>query len=238
MSADGTAFSSGQKGDPARFNKKSWFIGTGAQLAAYEASTDAQEGTHALCTSTGSGFTAGREYAMEPGSTSFSPYTNMAKLDNANTLAGTATSINLPVLTRENLRTILRINGNTSTMTLGMRFNADVGANYAYSISTNGGADSGASASSSIQMFPTVGATESLFYVFDVRNDTTKVKSVVGHGVLYGSTGTITSRHDFAGTWNNTSAEINAILVTRLTGSGVFGIGSQLIASGMDIGGT
>lgn len=59
MVVDGTNFVVGDKALLVdRFNKKTWFIGTGAQIAALSP----EQGQHAHCTSTGSGFTAIHDY--------------------------------------------------------------------------------------------------------------------------------------------------------------------------------
>jgi hypothetical protein len=103
--------------------------------------------------------------------------------------------------------------GTTTPIT--MRLNNDGDANYTSQTATFAGVVSTIQqgmGESSLRLSQTGGSGTRVFYVIDIVNISSSVKMIVGNASILGSVTDAQSLF-FAGTWNNTSNEINRITV-------------------------
>ena len=114
-----------------------------------------------------------------------------------------------------------------------LKFNNDSGANYAWNISTDGGANS-KTASSTFVPGQTSGTANQLI-CFEVTNLAAQAKQVIGNVMNDGAVGAGTApvRREVVAKWHNTSAQISRIDVINAAG-GDYAIGSELVVLGHD----
>lgn len=116
---------------------------------------------------------------------------------------------------------------------LNLQFNGDSGNNYAFRVSTNGGAD-GTSVSQS-KAWLGMTETSDQFHVFEVVNITANEKLVKAFSASFGTAGAgnAPTRLEGAGKWANTAAQITRVDAVN-TGTGDFATGSQVVVIGHD----
>lgn len=112
-----------------------------------------------------------------------------------------------------------------------LRFNNDSGNNYAYRISTNGGADGTATSQNFVP--GQTSATANQFLIFDVINVAAQAKSVIGQVLNDGASGAGTApvRREVTSKWHNTSAQISRVDCIN-SAAGDFNTGSEVIVFG------
>lgn len=135
---------------------------------------------------------------------------------------------------REYLRIILKVYPNGGTYSGALRFNNDSGSNYAIRVSTNGGSDTTVGSLSAFSGFDT-GAVDSsdMFTVIEVRNQANREKIATGTLVRNATgAGNAPGRREIQGKWANTSDQITRITAIVGTGTGNYGVGSELIVLG------
>lgn len=112
-----------------------------------------------------------------------------------------------------------------------LRFNNDSGANYAWNISTDGGANSKTASSTFVP--GQTSATANQFLCFEITNLAGQAKQVIGNVMNDGAVGAGTApvRREVVSKWHNTSAQISRIDVINAMG-GDYAIGSELVVLG------
>lgn len=112
-------------------------------------------------------------------------------------------------------------------------FNNDTGANYAWRISTNGGADSTSTGSTFVP--GQTSATANQWLVFDVTNISAQAKQVIGQVSNDGASGAGTApvRREVSAKWHNVASQITRVDCTNAAG-GSYDTGSQLVVLGHD----
>lgn len=112
------------------------------------------------------------------------------------------------------------------------RFNGDTGTNYGWQISRSSAAATGNTAQTSMSYTASAGTnTTPRLIVFNVLNISSSQKLVTGCSITI-SSGTVTEQSHFAGTWNNTSAQITSIEARTLSGTPTYTAGSSVAVFG------
>lgn len=112
-----------------------------------------------------------------------------------------------------------------------LQFNGDTGANYAWRISTNGGADSTGTGSTFVP--GQTSATANQFLIFEATNVSAQAKQVWGEVENDGASGAGTApvRREVWAKWHNTSSQISSVSCFNSAG-GSFDTGSEVIVLG------
>ncbi len=148
------------------------------------------------------------------------------------TVAGdTITVSSIPA--RKYLRVIIYTT-NSGQISQLLRFNNDSAANYSYTTSSLGAADTSTVSSTGVSI--TGGATYQMYTTIEIMNTATLEK--IGYFKRFNSNtagaATAPTRMEGAFKWVNTSVQINRIDVTNPSGSGDFAIGAEIIVLGHD----
>lgn len=113
-------------------------------------------------------------------------------------------------------------------------FNDDTGSNYAERFSDNGGTDGTSTNQSNLTIYHSGGTSEAFSNTF-IINKSDKEKIIITEIVeqdVAGS-GTAPARQEFAGKWDNVSAQITTVKVFN-DGSGSFDVDSEVTIYGTD----
>lgn len=148
--------------------------------------------------------------------------------------AGTLLTVdNLPA--KRHLKLLINISSTGGSTALNIRFNNDSANNYASRISDNGGADAtGVSESSATLANAATYATIS--FDGEIHNNIAGVEKFIVGQRTHGATGASNapSKAEYVAKWANTANQITRIDVARLTGTGNYAVGAQLIVLGHD----
>jgi hypothetical protein len=149
------------------------------------------------------------------------------------TLASPATSLTVSSIPARNfLKVYIYTPSFAVADTCKLRFNADTGANYGWTYTTDGGASSDGNAVTSIDIIPIV-ATDGFWATFDIYNITATAKKGTGISIK-NSSGTDTNSISTIGfSWNNTAAQISSITLLSTLGNN-FATGTTMYVFGAD----
>ena len=141
----------------------------------------------------------------------------------------TLTVAGLPA--RKYLRILIFAVNNGGTINANVTFNGDTSGNYASRASNNGGADSTATAQTSLGIFQATAANP-LFIEAEVIN-TTAIEKLVIALMQESAAGSANppGRLELYGKWANTAAQISSVTCTN-TGAGDYAIGSEIVVLG------
>jgi hypothetical protein len=152
------------------------------------------------------------------------------------TLSGAGDTISLTGLpARKYLTIFVSVQGTGGTVSAALRFNNDSATNYAWRLSSNGGADgSGVSDTGALL----TGASTYANFEFQgvVVNKASVEKLVQGSRRDPGTAGAanLPNRVEYLGKWANTADQITRVDVVNTAGAGDFAIGSEIIVLGHD----
>lgn len=119
------------------------------------------------------------------------------------------------------------------THNVGVRFNSDSAASYAYRFSDNGAVD--VTGPSQTELGVASGTVSQLSYtVLEALNVAASEKVVMGQSVRQGTAGAanVPTKFEMMGKWANTSAQINRIDVVNTAGTGDYAAASKVIVLG------
>lgn len=123
---------------------------------------------------------------------------------------------------------------NSGSIQANMRFNNDSAANYAYSYSIGGAADTTAISQTSM-LLSTLGRNYPQFIVADIINSTSSEKMLTLHNALQNTAGAanVPIRFETVGKWANTTDKISRVDILNVSG-GTFAVGSEVVVLGRD----
>lgn len=116
-----------------------------------------------------------------------------------------------------------------------LRFNGDTGNNYAFRISTNGGADVTTTSTSRCNLFTTSGTLMASgngqvlnINVYNNLSSERKIYDGIGSSGLNISASTAPNKNEVSCKWDNTTAQITSVTLIAFSGTGLYNTGSQL----------
>lgn len=148
------------------------------------------------------------------------------------TLASTADTITVSGLPAKTYLTIYVKLLQSGAITGLLTFNGDVGNNYALRRSTDFGASTSDTSSSSLSLAPDAAATDKFGFI-QVMNVTTREKLVFSNFSSMGAAGagTVPTARDGYGKWSNTTNQVSSVTLSN-SGAGDYAIGSEVIVLG------
>lgn len=149
------------------------------------------------------------------------------------TLGSAGDTISTGTITAKKFLKIYTITLNSGTTSGQMTFNGDTGANYAWRLSDNGGADV-VGGSATFVPGQTAAASNGLF-IYDIINFASSEKMIYGLNSYPSTAGAANTpgRREVVAKWANTANQITSIALSNSSG-GDFAKGSRLLVLGRD----